>query len=159
MINMYDVHWPYLPREESREQFVAEYDGRIDGFLFRSDDYDASADQGVKGSSLDERDKQHLVDLYAAELFELDREVDRFLGELELGSSTGIVMTSDHGEAFGEALHWEHNGILEPQVRIPLLVRRPPASRRPQGSAPARRRVSTWRARCSAWRSSRRPST
>jgi arylsulfatase A-like enzyme len=34
-------------------------------------------------------------------------------------------LTSDHGEAFGESGRYEHDDILEPQVRVPLLLRLP----------------------------------
>jgi len=131
-INLYDVHWPYLPREESRRRFVEPYDGAIDGWLFRSDSYE-KPDKGRLGSRLTERDDAHLVDLYDAEMWELDLEVHAFLEALDLERSrTGVVVTSDHGEAFGEAETYEHNDILEPQVRIPMLVH-PPRD----GSSPA----------------------
>ena len=34
-------------------------------------------------------------------------------------------MCADHGEAFGEGGKYEHNDILEPQVRIPFMVHLP----------------------------------
>jgi len=47
-----------------------------------------------------------------------------------------VLLTSDHGEAFGEAEVWEHDDVYEPQVRVPLLLRLPgadpPAGRRSQ---------------------------
>jgi arylsulfatase A-like enzyme len=61
-------------------------------------------------------------DLYDAELWSLDREVDRFLARLDLGR-TAVVLTSDHGEAFGEHGQYEHKDVLECHTRVPLLVR------------------------------------
>jgi len=76
------------------------------------------------------RDDAHLRELYDAEMAELDAQVDRFLGGLELeGGHTAVLMSADHGEAFGEGGRYEHNDILEPQVHIPFLVR--PAGARP----------------------------
>ncbi|MEE2941165.1 MAG: sulfatase-like hydrolase/transferase, partial [Planctomycetota bacterium] len=72
-VNLYDVHWPYLPSQESRERLVAPYDGAIDGYLFRSDSY---VQQGEpKGAALTAADDAHLVDLYEAELLDLDADV------------------------------------------------------------------------------------
>jgi arylsulfatase A-like enzyme len=72
------------------------------------------------------RDDTHLRELYDAELFLLDIEVDRFLGELDLArGDTAVLMCSDHGEAFGEGGRYEHNDILEPQVHIPFLLHAP----------------------------------
>jgi arylsulfatase A-like enzyme len=55
-------------------------------------------------------------------MWKLDRDVEDFLRALDL-DRTALVLTSDHGEAFGEGGRWEHNDILECQVRVPLLVR------------------------------------
>ena len=115
MINMYDVHWPYVPAHESRERWVRPYEGPADGYLKRSDDYD---EEHVLGG----RDKRHVRDLYDAEMWSLDQDVEAFLGALDL-DRTAVVITSDHGEAFGEGGRWEHNDILECQVLVPLIVR------------------------------------
>ncbi len=117
MVNMYDVHWPFVPPAEAAAKWVRPYDGPMDGYLFRSDDY-------VKGYAPDARDDRYLLDLYDAEMWKLDRDVEAFLAKLDL-SRTGVVVTSDHGEAFGEGGEYGHDGILEPQLRIPLLVRAP----------------------------------
>jgi arylsulfatase A-like enzyme len=118
MINLYDVHWPYLPGDEARGRWVGDYGGSVDGHLFRSDSY-------VEGTELEERDEQHLRELYDAEMWQLDRDVDAFLSQLDIGKDTALVMTSDHGEAFGEGGRYEHSDILEAQVRVPALVRAP----------------------------------
>ena len=124
-VNLYDVHWPYLPENETRQRWVRPYAGGVDGFLFRSDNYQREA--GVRrGSKLDFADRWHLMELYDAELAELDRKVGGFLETLELESGrTAVLLTSDHGEAFGEGGRYEHDDILEPQVRVPLLLRLP----------------------------------
>jgi len=119
MINLYDVHWPYLPGDESKEKLVRPYDGPMDGYLFRSDAY-------TEGYVPTEVDGRHVADLYDAELLELDRKVGAFLERLNLNASnTAVIMTSDHGEAFGEAGRFKHEDIVEPQVRIPMCIRLP----------------------------------
>jgi arylsulfatase A-like enzyme len=128
-VNLYDVHWPYVPGAEGSTRFVRPYAGPMDGHLFRSDDW-------VAGYEPDEADRAHVLDLYQAELFELDREVGVFLEALALtDGGTAVLMTSDHGEAFGEAGRWSHEDILEPQTRVPLLVRRAEPSPRGEVSA------------------------
>ena len=127
-INLYDVHWPYLP-EGDGQALVRDYDGPMDGYLFRSDAWQ-------DGYEPNEEDMRHMRDLYEAEIYDLDRVVDRFLGELAIPEShTAVLLTADHGEAFGEAGRWKHEDILEPQVRVPFILR-------PPGRAPAARRVS-----------------
>jgi len=122
MINLYDVHWPYLPTQESKELLVRPYDGPMDGYLFRSDSYQ-------EGYVPTPEDGRHVADLYDAELLELDRKVGRFLADLNLDeSNTAVIMTADHGEAFGEAGRFKHEDIVEPQVRVPLCIRLPGAN-------------------------------
>ena len=130
VVNLYDVHWPYLPSAEARERLVEPYDGIITGRLFRADDYQDRPNGGRDGSLLDERDKRHLTELYEAELWQLDRDVDAFLARLaehepEGLDDVGVVITADHGEAFGEGGLFEHADVLEPQVRVPLIVKPP----------------------------------
>ena len=117
MVNMYDVHWPYLPSDDGRERWVREYGGPIDGYLKRSNSFE-------EDYLLDDDDHRHLTDLYDGEMYELDAVVDAFLGRIDLAAGdTAVVVTSDHGEAFGEHGRYEHDDILEPQLRIPMLVR------------------------------------
>lgn len=115
-VNLYDAHWPYLPEPEARERFVRPYDGPADGYALRGNRVRA------EGLRLGAEDARHVRDLYDAELWSLDREVDRFLGQLDFGR-TGVVLTSDHGEAFGEHGQFEHKDVLECHTRVPLLVR------------------------------------
>ncbi len=117
LVNLYDVHWPYLPHEESLERFASAYDGIVDGYSERGDRV-----RDAPGYELTPGDQARLVSLYDAELWELDAKVDTFLSKLDLGR-TSLVLTSDHGEAFGEGGRLEHADILECQVRVPMVVR------------------------------------
>lgn len=115
-INLYDAHWPYLPEPSALNKWVRPYDGIVDGYAARGDRVVAERHK------LDESDGRHLNDLYDAELWDLDAIVDQFLGRLDLGR-TSVLMTSDHGEAFGEGGRHEHADILECQVHVPLVLR------------------------------------
>lgn len=120
-VNMFDVHWPYLPTRDARALFVDGYSGPMNGYVFRADDY-------PDGHQPTASDKRHVVDLYDAELYELDAEVDRFLAQLDL-RDTVVLTTSDHGEGFGEDRHgeqmWSHEHLHGPQTRIPLVLAAP----------------------------------
>jgi arylsulfatase len=124
-VNLYDVHWPYLPESAAREKWVEPYDGIVDGYSKRGNRVHASRYELV------ERDDEHLAELYDAELWELDRAVEQFLAALDL-SRTSLIVTADHGEAFGEGGEYEHADVLECQTRVPLIVR-------PAGGVAARR--------------------
>ena len=70
-------------------------------------------------------------DLYRGEIAFVDSQVGRVLAELErrgLAADTAIVLTSDHGEAFGEHGEWGH-GLLayDETLRVPLVVHAPGA--------------------------------
>jgi arylsulfatase A-like enzyme len=123
MVNLYDVHWPYLPGGEAARRFVRPYDGFVDGYVFRSDNYPERAEGVRTGERLDSEDNRHLEDLYDGEMWEMDREVGTFLDALDLSrSNTAVMVVSDHGEAFGEGGRYEHNDILEVQVRVPFIL-------------------------------------
>lgn len=75
-----------------------------------------------------------LRDLYDGEVWYTDREVGRLLEFVRMqpwSEETAILLTSDHGEAFGEHDAWGHGRELwEPLVRVPLLVHVPGAAPR-----------------------------
>ncbi|MFT5048947.1 MAG: arylsulfatase A-like enzyme [Chlamydiales bacterium] len=123
MVNLYDVHWPYLPVGPGRELFVRAYEGPADGYLFRSDDYEPTPGER-KGARFTEVDDRHLTDLYDAEMFDLDAEVGSFLDGVlaSPGRDTAMLLTADHGEAFGESDAYGHHGVLEAQVRVPMIL-------------------------------------
>ena len=103
-VNMYDVHWPYVPRGAGRE-LVGDYDGPLGGYLFRADDW-------KRGTEITAEDRRHVTELYEGELFDLDREVDAFLSALGLEQGgTAVLVTSDHGRGL------RRGGALEARGR------------------------------------------
>jgi choline-sulfatase len=69
------------------------------------------------------------IDRYDSEIALADDEVGHVLRALErMGrpSETIVILTSDHGEAFGEHQSEQHGTTLyEEQIRVPLLMRAP----------------------------------
>ncbi|HUT55036.1 MAG TPA: sulfatase [bacterium] len=96
----------------------------------RSGAYTISVDENGKP---DPRRQAHLVSQYDAEIFYLDSQFEQLLRELRkrgLSKNTIIILTSDHGEHFGD-----HNGILSHRydvynqlLYIPLIIKYPGGS-------------------------------
>ena len=74
-----------------------------------------------------QRDVQHLIACYDGRVSYWDfhfREMMAYLDDLHLLDDAIIVVTSDHGEMFGEHGKWVHRStVYEEMVRIPLLIR------------------------------------
>ncbi|HVQ30562.1 MAG TPA: sulfatase-like hydrolase/transferase, partial [Vicinamibacteria bacterium] len=79
---------------------------------------------------VEDRDRQHLIDAYDAEIRSMDRAFGvfvSFLKEKGLYDPALIVVTSDHGEEFGEhgRLGWHSHSLFDELLRVPLLVKLP----------------------------------
>ncbi|OQY68341.1 MAG: hypothetical protein B6D46_03910 [Polyangiaceae bacterium UTPRO1] len=129
-VHTYDVHSDYRSLPEYERRFVRPYAGPADGTT-------AQLLRARTGKlTLDAADIEHVQDLYDAGIRQYDDELGRLLDALGDDPGTMLIITSDHGEEFGE-----HGGFLhgrtqfEEVVRIPLIVR--------GGGAPAGLRVAT----------------
>lgn len=75
------------------------------------------------------RDVEHLLALYDGEITYWDFQFDKmlsYLGDRGLLDNSIVVITSDHGEMFGEHGKWTHGSSLYEEVlRVPLLIRYP----------------------------------
>ena len=120
-LHTYHVHTPYDPDEASRARFVGDYDGRW------SEIYPALAafaiNEGQTTPTQAERD--HIVDLYDAEIRELDGLFASLWQRLEqrgVLEDTIVVITSDHGEDLFEH-GWVNHGttLHDPALLVPLI--------------------------------------
>jgi arylsulfatase A-like enzyme len=123
-VHTYDIHAPYFS--------PAPYDG-----MFHEQAYSGDLIPTVerldsifqKQEELDPEDLQHLVDSYDEGIRYTDYQIGRLLDDLERRGNfedTLIIITSDHGEEFGEhgsVIHWQL--YFQPNLRIPLIVRPP----------------------------------
>ena len=93
----FDPHLPYVPHEGSPDF------GR--------------ADRSASGQARAQYDEEvWFTDLHIGRLLD-------FVKSQPWGANTVLVLTADHGEAFGEHKHWGHGRELwEPLVRVPLIV-------------------------------------
>ena len=66
--------------------------------------------------------------LYRAAIAYLDDQLRQLLDALEeagIRNETLVVVTSDHGEAFGERGRLDHNCLYQPVTRVPLILDHP----------------------------------
>jgi len=117
-----DPHGPYEAPAEYQQRFHGEVvSGRAAQKLYHRaiDDPESITD--------DER--QRLVDLYDAEIAYTDDLLKAFFGELrqrELLEETLVILTADHGDAFGEHGYYEHPRYLQDElVHVPLIISGP----------------------------------
>jgi arylsulfatase A-like enzyme len=72
------------------------------------------------------RDLEFPLAEYRGEVSYVDQEVGRLRDEIErLGISgrTAVIVTADHGESLGEhGVFFNHFGLYEPNLRVPLIV-------------------------------------
>ena len=124
-LHTYELHSPYDPEPEDRARLVRPYTGPLPSRV-HPPDYPWGRGAAVR---ISEDDQRYLSDLYDAEIAYTDRaigEVLRFLEEHDLARNTLVVLTSDHGEEFGDHGHFGHGfSLYQEQLRVPLLLRLP----------------------------------
>ncbi len=126
-LNYYDPHNPYRAPEpwgdpEVPPEVCDIHSGRYDEVL-----------NGTR--ELTEQERAILTAQYDNEIKFMDFQIGRLLFEmkqLELYDSTLIIVTSDHGESFGEHRLLGHGRALyEELVRVPLIVKYPMGDQEP----------------------------
>ena len=134
----YDVHDPYLPPDEYIRLFDPDYRGRVLDAVHRLRAQGEMSEAAWEGISRrfwdsvdrdDPRDVAFVERLYDAGIRRMDAEtirplLDR-LDQLGLARDTLVVFTSDHGEAFGEHGHFQHDDLYAGTLHVPLVLRWP----------------------------------
>lgn len=115
-----DPHGPYEPPDAYRKQFHPDpVPDREAQRLYKRAIRDPA--------SITDDERGRLIDLYDAEIRYTDDHVGRFLDALEgrgLGSETTVILTADHGDAFGEHGYYGHPRYLHRElVHVPVLFR------------------------------------
>mgnify|MGYP000748955480 CR=1 FL=1 len=79
--------------------------------------------------TLNREETDYLISLYDGEIFYVDQiigEVINYLKMNKLYENTMIIITSDHGEHFGEKGNFSHvSSLYQPIIHIPLVVKFP----------------------------------
>jgi len=125
-LHTYELHHPYTPKPEILELFAADYDGSLPNdisvdLLKRINDGDVELAAGDLG---------HIIATYDAELRSVDAAFGRlidFLRDEGLYDNAIIVLTSDHGEEFGEHgfVGWHSHTLYDELLRVPLIMKLP----------------------------------
>lgn len=112
-----DVHGPYLPGDA-----FSFLDKMRSERLWRKAAVNAPED-------VSEREREELWENYGREVQKVDREIGRiidFLRETGRLESTVIVVTSDHGDEFGEYGRYGHGNLpYDVLTHVPLMIRFP----------------------------------
>jgi arylsulfatase A-like enzyme len=126
-VHIFDPHIHYDPPEPFASMFDPDYEGSIDGRLETLRPYISG--RGAAAKTLAQRDRDHVEALYDGEIRYVDAQLERLFSGLDAGvrARTLTVVTSDHGEEFGEHGSMEgHQWTLYDEViRVPLLLRGP----------------------------------
>jgi arylsulfatase A-like enzyme len=123
-VHTYEVHSPYDPPARWRERMVGEYRGPLGKTLKHGQLHKLD-----RKGELTDADRQYARDLYAAEVAEADMRVGELLEALRgtgEWDTTLVIVTSDHGESFGEHGQWGHGDTLyDTLLKVPLLLHHP----------------------------------
>ena len=143
-VNYFEPHLPYNPPEPERGRFLRpgadpEAVARLRRFkhpdevrqILAAAGTGPTAGAGPAGGLLGAGDFAVLSDLYDGEIAYVDRragELAALLRSRGLLDDTIVAVTSDHGEMIGEHGLMDHKlDLFEPVLRIPLVLRYPPA--------------------------------
>lgn len=129
-LHSYDIHVPYAPEKGDFLAIFPDYQGTMtlpisDRFLKRVNN---------KRVELKEPDIRFIKAAYDAEIRSVDRSIGLLVQSLKdegLYDKTIIILTSDHGEEFGEHgfMGWHSHTLFDELLRIPLIIKLPKQAR------------------------------
>ena len=130
-LHSYEIHHPYTPDDEYLSLFDEGYEGDLPDHTSIS----ALKKINYRKDSIDDADRQHIIDTYDAELRSADDAVGDLIAALRekgLYDNTMIVVTSDHGEEFGEhgMMGWHSHTLHDELLLVPLIVKYPQSRNR-----------------------------
>ena len=125
-LHSYEIHHPYTPGEEYLRLFETDYAGDLPDHISVELLERINAD----GQPLPPEDLSHIVHAYDAELRSADEAIGKlvaYLQEKSLYDDTLIVVTSDHGEEFGERgwVGWHAHSLYDELLLVPLIIKFP----------------------------------
>ncbi len=136
-VHYMDTHHPYVPPAEYANMFDAKGSSARAVKLF---DHTVDKLSEFDGGRIDiSRDEvQQLENYYDATIRYTDAEIGRLIGEasrIAAGGETIVILTADHGDEFLEhGLIYHNNLVIEPLIRVPLIMWGP-------GRIPVARRI------------------
>jgi arylsulfatase A-like enzyme len=124
-VNYMDAHMPYVPPPP----FDTRFPGKDPNFRWSqfASIYDEVTIRRVR--PLRDRELRHLTSQYDGSIAYVDSQMQRLfdiLRELNLFDNSLIIITADHGEAFGESSMLDHGtSLYQHQVHVPLVIKFP----------------------------------
>ena len=136
-LHTYEIHHPYTPEPEALGELAPAYRGSLPNQI--SKDLILEINRGER--NLEVGDLDYIIAAYDAEIRSMDAAIGQFfafLRQRDLYDRSLIILTSDHGEEFGERgkVGWHSHTLFDELLRVPLLVKLP-ASRRGGGRVAA----------------------
>ncbi len=120
-LNYFDAHEPYLPLPPYDTLFSA-------NLAWRNwpHDHAVRAAWRIKREQMNPQQNQAAIDAYDGSIAYLDHHLGLLFDELErrgVLEQTIVIVTSDHGEAFGEhGYHGHSDNLYLPLLHVPLLI-------------------------------------
>lgn len=131
MIHMMDTHVPYSHDERLVDELLEEYNYPNEDLnaFFRQNSSNDYISETMREYS-DEKDYRdglaRWFAKYDAAVAKADQKIGKLLDGLrnrDLAEETVVIITSDHGESLDEhGIYFEHHGLYEPEIRVPLLI-------------------------------------
>jgi arylsulfatase A-like enzyme len=123
-LNYMDAHWPYLPPG----RFATMFPGTDPNL--RTGHYDAMEREILTlRRPISERERRHLISQYDGGIAYMDAALGTLMEQLKqrgLFENTLLIITADHGEAFGERAIIGHAlSVYQDEVHVPLLIKYP----------------------------------
>ncbi len=123
-LNYMDAHGPYLPPA----RFATLFPGRDSRMIARH--YPNMERQVLSEKRpISDRERRHLISQYDGGIAYMDSSIGTFLDQLKrrgLYDNTLLIITSDHGETFGERSMIGHGlSVYQDQVHVPLIIKYP----------------------------------
>lgn len=118
-INYFDVHAPYISPDRGMFSDMENPGGLVNTDWTTADIYNPKTPEQVQGE----------IDAYDGGVYYTDQQIQNLLDEMDARGvleNTIVVITSDHGELFGEHGLWEHhNSLYRPVIYVPLIIWNP----------------------------------
>ncbi len=123
-INYMDPHFPYTPPSPYDKLFPGKDETYTPGKFVEMEKQVMKLERKITG-----REQKHIVSQYDGGIAYVDFHIGELIKRLKkagLYEKTVIIITSDHGEAFGERDFIQHeNSVYQNEVYVPLLIRYP----------------------------------
>ena len=125
-LHSYDIHSPYAPDPKHLSIFSEHYSGPVPAIVTARFLHKIN----IGRQRINAADRQRIIDSYDAEIRGVDEAFARFIAELKrLGiyDKSIIIVTSDHGEEFGEhgKIGWHSHTLYDELLHVPLIVKLP----------------------------------